>query len=191
MNIQIIIGSTREGRQSDKLATWVANEVKTKEDVAFEIVDLRDYPLTMFDEAISPQYNPDRKPTEATKKWLDKIAEADAYVIVTPEYNRTTSGVLKNALDYLDFQMMRKPVLLVAHGSTGGAQAVSHLRGIVPGVQAFTIPTAVYFSARVGDVINEQGELIEEMKSNPYGPQAALTKAVDELHWFAQSLSKK
>lgn len=189
MKIQIIIGSTRHGRHSHKLAQWVANQAKALESVETELVDLADYPLALFDEAISPQYNPNRAPEGVTKKWLDKVAEADAYVLVSPEYNRSTSGVLKNALDFIDFQMAQKPVLLVTHGSTGGAQAVSHLRGIVPGLHAITIPTAVYFSARVSEVIDEEGELIEAMKTNPHGPQAALSGALESLSWYAQALS--
>jgi NAD(P)H-dependent FMN reductase len=188
MKLHIIIGSTRQGRQTDKLAKWVANEASNMQDVSAEVVDLADHPMPLFDEAVSPQYNPDRKPTGAVKTWLDKVAEADAYVLVTPEYNRSTSGVLKNALDYLDFQMAKKPVALVAHGGTGGAQAVSHLRGIIPQLQAVSIPNTVYFSSRVSEVISDEGELSEELKQNPYGPQASLKSALEQLHWFSDAL---
>ncbi len=107
MKLQIIIGSTRPGRQSDRLAKWVANEAKNLPDTTAELVDLADYELPMFDEAVSPQFNPDRKPSEPVKKWLDKLAGADAFVLVTPEYNRSYSAVLKNALDYVDFQLAK------------------------------------------------------------------------------------
>ena len=189
MKIQIIIGSTRPGRQTDKLAKWVAKEAAKNTDVEVELLDLRDYELPLFDEAVSPQYNPNRQPNPVAKKWLDKLAEADGYVLVTPEYNRSTSGVLKNALDYIDFQFQRKPVLLVAHGSSGGGQAVGHLRGIIPGLLAVTVPNAVYFKDRVADSVSEAGELAEELQANPHGPENALNGALNELVWYTEALA--
>lgn len=188
MKIQIIVGSTRPERQTDKLAKWVAKHASANKDFDVEIVDLRDYELPLLDEPISPQYNPNRKPNPIAKKWLDKLAEADGYILVTPEYNRSTSGVLKNALDYVDFQLQRKPVLLVAHGSSGGGQAVGHLRGIVPGLLAVTVPNAVYFKDRVADAVSDAGELAEELQANPFGPQNALEGALAELAWYTVSL---
>lgn len=184
--IAVIIGSTREGRVTDRLATWVIQEVKKYAEV--EAIDLKDFPLPFFEEGVSPRYNPERKPAPAVQKWLDKIAEFDGYVLVTPEYNRATSGVLKNALDFLDYQMEQKPVALVGHGTTGGAQAVGNLRNALPGVGAVTIPQAIYFSHRVGEVISEDGELHEEIASNPYGPQTALASQAEQLVWFASAL---
>lgn len=189
MKIGIVIGSVRQGRVSNKLAKWVENEVSSLDGVDVKLLDLVDYPMPLFDEAVSPQYNPDRKPTNEVKKWLDAVSECDAVVLVTPEYNRSYSSALKNALDYLDFQLKRKPVLLVAHGSTGGAQSVAHLRGVVPGLGGITVPAAVMVVGRVDDIVDENGNVSEEVKANPYGPQAALTGAVAELKWFTDALS--
>jgi NAD(P)H-dependent FMN reductase len=185
--IAVVVGSTRQGRISDKLATWVAEEVKKESDV--EIVDLKDYPMPFFEEAASPRYNPNRTPSPEVKKWLDKVAEFDGYVLVTPEYNRSTSAVLKNALDTLDYQMDNKPVTIVAHGSTGGAQAVATLRIALPGVGALGLPKALFFSDGVRDAIDEAGVLKEELQDNPYGPQANLKAAIDDLKWYADVLS--
>jgi NAD(P)H-dependent FMN reductase len=189
MKLQIIIGSTRPQRVSHLLAPWAANEAKNLEDTEVEIVDLADYDLPFLDEPVSPQYNPERKPNPVAKKFLDKIAEADAYILVTPEYNRSYSAVLKNALDYIDFQFKQKAVALLAHGSTGGAQAVGHLRGVLPGLQAITIPSATYFIGQVREVIDEQGNLNEELKSNPYGPQAALKNMLADTKWYSDALA--
>jgi len=190
MKLQIIIGSTRPGRVSDRLAKWVVNEAKNLSDTTVELVDLADYSLPLLDESISPQYNPNREPNAEAQKWLAKISEADAFVLVTPEYNRSYSAALKNALDYIDFQFAKKPVALVAHGSTGGAQAVGHLRGVLPGLQSVTIPNAVYFIGRVGEMIDETGNLTDAtVKANPYGPQAALKGTLDQLKWYSDALS--
>lgn len=188
MKVQVIVGSTRPQRQSDKLAKWVANHAAKLEDTTVEILDLRDYNLPLLDEPISPQYNPNRKPNEAAQKWLDKLAEAEAYILVTPEYNRSTSGVLKNSLDYIDFQFEKKPVAIVAHGSSGGGQAVGHLRGIVPGLLAVTVPQAVYFAHRVSEVVSEDGEIAEELATKPGGPKSALDSMLANLKWYSDAL---
>jgi NAD(P)H-dependent FMN reductase len=184
--IAVIVGATREGRVTDKLAKWVAEEVQKESDA--EVLDLADYPMPFFDEPVSPRYNPNRAPEPRVKKWLDKVAEFDGYVLVTPEYNRSTSGVLKNALDYLAYEMESKPVTLVGHGSAGGGQAIANLRQAVPGVGAVTLPKALYFTDRVGEAIDEAGVLKEELQDNPYGPQANLKAAIDDLKWYADAL---
>ena len=159
--IAIIVGSTREGRMTDKLAAWVQKEVASKADT--EVLDLRDYPMPFFDEAISPRYNPQRAAEPAVQKWLDKVAEFDGFVVVTPEYNRSIPAVLKNAIDVLDYQMEHKPVAIVAHGSSGGAQAVANLRMALPGVGAVTVPQALFFTDRVGESISDDGILKAEL----------------------------
>lgn len=189
MKVQVIIGSTRPGRVSPKVAKWVANEAGKLADTTVEVLDLEDYNLPFLDEPISPQFNPDRKPNADAKRWLDKLDEADAYVLVTPEYNRSYSAVLKNALDYIDFQFAQKPVALVAHGSTGGAQAVAHLRGVLAGLKSFTTPSATYFMGRAGEVISEEGELSEELVNNPMGPHVALKTTLEELKWYSDALA--
>ncbi len=188
MKLQIIVGSTRTGRISDRVAQWVANEAGKLEGVEAEVVDLIDYPMAFFDEPVSPQYNPNRTPSPEVKKWLDKVTEADGYIVVTPEYNRSVTAVLKNAIDYLDFQFAKKPVGIVAHGSTGGAQAVAQLRGIIPGVQAITVPPATFFSDGVTKHIDEAGNLSQEIASKPYGPLTALQTTLKETVWYANAL---
>lgn len=184
--IAVVIGTTREGRVTDKLAKWVAEEVGKKAEV--ELVDLKDYPLPFFDEAISPRYNPERAPKPEVQKWLDKIAEFDGYVVVTPEYNRSVAGVLKNAIDYLAYEMENKPVALVGHGTSGGAQAVANLRMAFPGVGVVTLPQAIFFTDKVGEAIDAEGVLKAELADNPYGPQNALATQTDALVKYADTL---
>lgn len=184
--IAVIIGATREGRVTDKLANWVAKEVASKAEM--ELLDLREYPLPFFDEPVSPRYNPERAPVEAVTKWLNKVGEFDGYVIVTPEYNRSMPAVLKNAIDVLGYEMDTKPVALVAHGSAGGAQAVANLRNALPGVGSVALPQALYFTDAVGQVIDDEGILKAELAENPYGPQASLVGLVDALVKYADAL---
>ena len=97
-----------------------------RHDAHFELVDLRDYPLPHLDEPLPPSLSQYQK--EHTKEWAAKIASFDGFVIVTPEYNHGTSGVLKNAIDYLYAEWNNKAVGFVSYGNAGGARAVEHLR---------------------------------------------------------------
>jgi len=184
--IAVVVGSTREGRVTDRLAKWVAAEVARQGEV--EVLDLREYPMPFFEEAASPRYNPERDPSAEVKKWLDKTMEFDGYILVTPEYNRSMAAVLKNAIDMLDFQFEKKPVALVGHGSSGGAQAIANLRMAIPGVGAITIPQALFFTDHVGSAIDDDGMLSAELEAAPYGHQANLKTLVETLIWYANAL---
>lgn len=189
MKLQIIIGSTRPGRISERIGKWVASEAKQLPDTTVEVVDLIDYPMPFLDESISPQFNPDRNPNATVKKWLTKIDSADAYILITPEYNRSYSAVLKNALDYIDFQFAKKPVALLGHGVTGGAQAIAHLRGVLPGLLSITVPQATFLTGGADKILDEDGNLDEEVKKNPYGPQTSITRTLESLKWYSDALS--
>ena len=124
--IGIILGSTRPNRNGEQVARWVYDLAAQRSDAEFELVDLRDYPLPHLDEPVPPslgQYQHDH-----TKEWAAKIDSFDGFVMVTPEYNHSTSGVLKNALDYLYAEWNNKAVGFVSYGSAGGTRAVEHLR---------------------------------------------------------------
>lgn len=188
MKIAIIVGSVRLGCVSDRLAIWVKNEVDKHADS--EIIDLKDYPMPFMEESSSPRFNPQRKPTADVQKWLNKIVEFDGYIIVTPEYNRSTSAVLKNAIDYIDYQLEDKPVGLVGHGSTGGAQAIETLRSVLPQIGVVTLPPVVYFSNRVDESVNEDGKLSQELLKSAYGPQNSLDTLVQSLFKYTTALSE-
>jgi NAD(P)H-dependent FMN reductase len=124
--IGIILGSTRPGRNGEQVAKWVYDLASRRSDAEFELVDLADYPLPHLDEPLPPSVG--RYHNEHTKQWAAKIGSFDGFVIVTPEYNHGTSGVLKNALDFLYAEWNNKAVGFVSYGGTGGARAVEHLR---------------------------------------------------------------
>ncbi len=127
-NIKVIAGSTREGRFSDKASAWIAEEIKKQKGVAVEVLDLRDYAMPFFNEPVSPSYKQEPYKNDAVARFTKKIEEGDAFVIVTPEYNHGTSGVLKNALDWVYQEWNNKPVAFVSYGSVGGSRAVEQLR---------------------------------------------------------------
>jgi len=85
--------------------------------------------------------------------------------------------------------MEKKPVALVGHGSAGGAQAIANLRMVLPGVGAVSVPQALFFTDRVGEAIDENGVLKEELAEAPYGPQSNLKTLAETLTWYADALS--
>ena len=144
IRIGIILGSTRPNRNGEQVATWAHDLASRRSDAEFELIDLRDFPLPHLDEPLSPflgQYQ-----HEHTRAWADKIASFDGFVIVTPEYNHSTSGVLKNALDYLYAEWNDKAVGFVSYGLTGGARAAEQLRLICGALQMADVSHQVTLS---------------------------------------------
>ncbi len=156
LDIKVIAGSTREGRFSDKAALWIVEEIKKQEGVAVEMLDLRDYEMPFFNEPMSPGFKQEPYKNEAVTRFTKKIAEGDAFVIVTPEYNHGTSGVLKNALDWVYPEWNNKPVAFVSYGGVGGARATEQLRlnaielQMAPIRNSVHIPGEQYFQVLFG-----------------------------------------
>jgi NAD(P)H-dependent FMN reductase len=144
--------------------------------------------MPFYEEAGSARYIPNRQPSPAIAKWLNKLTEFDGLVVVTPEYNRSMSAVLKNAIDVVGHEIDDKPVALVGHGSSGGAQAIANLRMALPGIGAITVPQALFFTDRVGEAIDEAGALKAELADNPYGPQVNLKTQMETLVKYAEAL---
>ncbi|MCY1140737.1 NAD(P)H-dependent oxidoreductase [Actinoplanes sp. Pm04-4] len=124
--IGIILGSTRPGRNGEAVAKWVFDVASKRTDAEFELVDLLDYNLPHLDEAIPPSMGQYSQPH--TIEWAKKIDSFDGFIFVTPEYNHSTSGALKNAIDFLFKEWNNKAAGFVGYGSVGGARAVEHLR---------------------------------------------------------------
>lgn len=188
MKLAVIVGTTRPSRQTIKEAKWVVNSAQEMTDVSVELVDLIDYPMPFFNETISPRYNPNREIGPDIQKWLDKLDEFDAYVFVTPEYNHSIPGVLKNALDYISNQLVHKPSAVVSHGSVGGARAAMHLKEILSESKSVVIPSGVAFSG-ISEAIDEQGNLSDEVSANQWGPATALKSTLEDLKWYSDALS--
>jgi NAD(P)H-dependent FMN reductase len=142
--IGIILGSTRPNRNGEQVASWVYEIASRREDAEFELVDLRDYALPHLDEPLPPSLG--QYQNEHTAQWAEKIASFDGFVFVTPEYNHSTSGVLKNAIDYLYAEWNNKAAGFVSYGGVGGARAVEHLRLVVGELQMADVRQQVALS---------------------------------------------
>ena len=142
--IGIILGSTRPNRNGEQVAQWVIELASQRQDAEFELVDLRDYPLPHLDEPLPPSLG--QYANDHTKAWAQKIASFDGFVIVTPEYNHSTSGVLKNAIDFLYAEWNIKAGGFVSYGGVGGARAAEHLRLIAGELQMAAVRQQVALS---------------------------------------------
>ena len=143
--IGIILGSTRPGRNGEAVARWVTEIAQRRTDAEFELVDLADYRLPHLDEAIPPSLGAPYS-QQHTREWSEKIASFDGYVFVTPEYNHSTSGALKNAIDFLYTEWNDKAAGFVSYGSVGGTRAVEHLRLVMGELQVADVRAQVALS---------------------------------------------
>jgi NAD(P)H-dependent FMN reductase len=180
--IGIVIGSTRPTRFGERPAAWIHGIARTRTDLDFELIDLRDYPLPLFNEPGSPAWGPIKN--EVALRWAAKLAGLDGFILVTPEYNHGTSAVLKNALDYAYKEFVRKPVAFVGYGGVGGARAVEHLRLVTAELQMASVRNAVHIAG--SDVLSiwQQGKSFDEF---PHLAQAA-AGMLDELAWWTRAL---
>ena len=182
--IGVIISTTRDVRFADKPAKWLMDNVQKRDDMDFELLDLRDFDLPFFDEKASNLWMPSEDPKAVA--WQKKLAEFDGYIILTAEYNHSIPGVLKNALDQAYKEWNHKPVAAMGYGGVGAARAIEHLRGIAVELKMVPVRDAVHLGG---------GEF---MKVSPLGAngemsevdevlQPSLTAMLDELAWWAEA----
>src|SRR3954470_4220996 len=121
LKIAIVIGSTRPGRKADAVAQWVYDIARQRGDAEYEVVDVQAFDLPLLDEPVPPALGQYSQPH--TRAWATEVANFDAYVFVTPEYNHGPSGALKNAIDYLYGEWNNKAAGFGSYGSAGGGRA--------------------------------------------------------------------
>jgi NAD(P)H-dependent FMN reductase len=154
LEVAVILGSTRPGRKAEAVADWVLETANGLPDVLARAVDLLEFRLPLLDEpmpAIAGRYQ-----NAHTKEWAAAIAPSDAFVFVTPEYNRSVPGALKNAIDFLYDEWRDKAAGFVSYGvDAGGARAVEHLRGVMSELHVATVRDHVALS--LSDDFDESG----------------------------------
>ena len=184
MHIKIILGSTREGRFSDKVGAWIKGELDKIPEVEAEVLDLRDYPMPFFNEAETPGYKSKPYAEPAVAMWTAKIAEADAYIIIAPEYNHGYPAVLKNALDWVYQEWNNKPVAFVSYGSALGARSVEQLRQVAVELQMAPIRNALHMPYEIIIAISKGMPAAEAFA--PYIERMGGISA--QLLWWAKAL---
>lgn len=174
LNLAIIIGSTREGRFGDTVGRWCSKEAARHGGFSIDLIDLADIDLPPTHRA---------KPTPAVDAFRARLAAADAFVIVTPEYNHSYPASLKHAIDQGYVEWMAKPVGFVSYGgSTGGVRAIEHLRQVFAELHATTIRDYVCFQ-RARRQFDANGNPVD-----PECPRNAARAMLDRLAWWADAL---
>ena len=186
--LQIIVGSTRPTRAAENIFPWIADQAIRHGDFDVEVIDLRDWSLPFFQEhmgTIGDFANPTYS-DPIVKAWNAKIAEGDAYLIITPEYNHSVPGQLKNAIDsvFVSFALRNKPVAFVGYsaGIAAGTRAVEHLALIAIEAEAVPLRNTVLIPS-VATAFGEDGA-----PTNP-ATEAALAITLDDLSWWASALA--
>jgi NAD(P)H-dependent FMN reductase len=187
MKLQVIVGSTRPTRAADKVAPWVVSRAALHEAFETEVLDLRDWQLPMFGEHLGSIGDPNDPSysDQIVRQWNRKIAEADAYLVITPEYNHSLPGELKNAIDsvFVSFAFRNKPLAAVGYstGLGGGIRAIEHLAQVAVEVEAAPLRSTVVLPY-VDKAFTESGD--------PADPAAevGLQILLDDLAWWAAAL---
>ena len=183
--ISVIVGSTRQGRFSEKPAQWIFQHLRKRGSVDAQLLDLRDFPMPFFDQPLTPAM-PGRAAyeNEVVKRWTAAIAASDGFVFVTPEYNYGPAAVLKNALDWVYPEWNRKAAAFVSYGSVSGARSVQQLREVLIELQMAPIRSSVHIPTATlwahfqgGDVDKGLAELETPAKA-----------MIDDLLWWTSAL---
>jgi len=178
-HILVIVGSTRQGRNADKVVRWLMSRLDSRSDATFELADLRDLALPFFDAPAGPAYGPI---SEEARDWAETVDNSDGFIFVTPEYNHGYPAPLKNAIDHLYHQWVHKPAAIVNYaGFAGGYRAAEQLRQVLIELKAVPVREQVGIPA-IWAAFDETGEPHND------GLDGSLDGMVAELLWWADAL---
>ena len=188
-NVLVIVGSTRPGRAADLVVPWVTSRARAHAGFDAEVADLRDWPLPIFAEhpgtigdITDPTYS-----EPVVQAWNKKVKQADAFLIVTPEYNHSIPGSLKNAIDsvWLSFGFRNKPVAAVGYSGSigGGIRAIEHLAHVFVEAEAVPLRNTVVIPF-VRTAFGTDGQ--------PADPETDIRLQVmlDDLAWWSSALER-
>jgi NAD(P)H-dependent FMN reductase len=173
VNVVMIIGSTRQGRFAPTVAQWAAAQLDQRDDVVLDVIDLADTDLPSVLGA----------PTPEVEQYVARLDHADAFVVVTPEYNHGYPASLKQGIDVAHQEWFAKPVAFVSYGGVaGGARAVEQLRQVFAELHTATMRDTVSFNLFTTP-FDDDGQVVDAS-----GAESAGKKMVDELLWWARAL---
>lgn len=174
IGLAVIYGSAREGRVCDKVGTWVSAELARHGDFARDLID----PLTL-----SLGARPEHNAAFDVTALKERIGKADAFIVVTPEYNHSYPAPLKLLIDSVYDEWKAKPVAFVSYGGSGGGlRAVEQLRQVFAGLHAVSIKNTVSF-VKPWQQLGADGNL-----RAPDAVRQAMTLMLAQLHWWASAL---
>ncbi len=186
MLVQIITGTTREGRFSEKVASWIAAELADRTEFDVETVDLRDHDLPFF-YGPAPLHTPREYHRDDVARLGQTLDRADGFIVLTAEYNHGYPAVLKNAMDWTFIEWRRKPIAFVGWGNVGGARAIEQLREVAVEFEMAPLRHAVHI---LPDVMLPmmRGEDPDDL-SPLQSLVPRLDRLVDDLAWWVDALA--
>ncbi|WP_149827907.1 NADPH-dependent FMN reductase [Streptomyces tailanensis] len=176
VRVTVVVGSNRTGRFGPVVAEWLLGRVREHDDFEVDVVDVAetDLPTT---------FAPTPEVTAQLAEITPKLATAEAFVVLTPEYNHSYPAALKNLIDWHFHEWRAKPVALVSYGGlSGGLRAVEHLRQVFAELHATTVRDTVSFHQAHAS-FDDMGHLKE-----PSAPTAAAKVMLDQLAWWGRAL---
>jgi NAD(P)H-dependent FMN reductase len=185
----IIVGSTRPGRAADAVVPWIVKSAQAHEGFEVEVADLRDWKLPHFAEHFGTigDINDPTYSDPIVKAWNNKVKESDAFIVITPEYNHSVPGELKNAIDtvWLSYGFRNKPIAFVGYsgGISGAIRAIEHLAHVFVEAEAVPMRNNVVLPL-VQDAFDDNGEPVNPMA------KASLGIMLDDLAWWSEALEK-
>ncbi|WP_433711175.1 NADPH-dependent FMN reductase [Nocardia sp. CA-084685] len=184
LKLAVIIGSVREGRFAPTVANWFVEEAARHGRFEIDLIDLAEAELPLALPAVPPAMNPDPERPAGMTDLSRRLGDADAFVILTPDYNRSYPAALKAAIDWHFTQWDSKAIGFVGYsGGSGGLLAIEHLRQVFNELNAHTVRNYVSFP-RYYLLFDADGKLLD-----PTEPAAAAQAMLDQLHWWASALA--
>lgn len=174
IRLVLVYGSVREGRFCDTVVAWAREQIAQRDEFELTLVD----PAAMLRQPGEPP-----AAAEARHQTLRQLLNADAFLIVTPEYNHGYPAALKQFIDEVPASWQARPVGFISYGGvSGGLRAVEQLRQVLVEMHAMTVRSSVSF-ANAWEQFDEQGQLRE-----PRHPGSAMAHMLVQLNWWAQTL---
>ncbi|RFU83294.1 NADPH-dependent oxidoreductase [Streptomyces triticagri] len=178
LRVAVVLGTNREGRFGPVIADWVLAHVRERPDLDVEFIDLaEDEPPSAL------SFNPSPEAADRLARITPKLAAAEAFVVLTPEYNHSFPAPLKTLIDWHRAEWQAKPVAFVSYGGiSGGLRAVEQLRQVFAELHAVTVRDTVSFH-NAGALFDDAGNHLD-----PAAPDAAAKTMLDQLTWWGIAL---
>ncbi|MEV6164007.1 NAD(P)H-dependent oxidoreductase [Streptomyces sp. NPDC052052] len=178
LEVAVVLASNREGRLAPVVANWFLSHTVGHPGLATDLIDIAELDLP-----VALSHRPDDDAQSRLAPVSARLARADAFVVITPEYNHSYPAPLKNLIDWHRAEWQAKPVAFVSYGGvSGGLRAVEHLRQVFAELHGVGIRDTVSFH-NAGALFDEEGR-----PRDPAGCDAAARKLLDQLVWWGRAL---
>ncbi|MFF3780098.1 NADPH-dependent FMN reductase [Streptomyces sp. NPDC001933] len=178
LKIAVILASNREGRFAPVISDWFLSHTGPRPDIETDLIDVAELDLP-----VALSFRPDADAQARLAAVASRLAAADGFVVVTPEYNHSFPAPMKNLIDWHRDEWQAKPVAFVSYGGvSGGLRAVEQLRQVFAELHTVGIRETVSFH-NAGALFDDEGR-----HRDPAGCDAAAKVLLDQLVWWGHAL---